>query len=272
MALDFSKHFTAYEQLVAEVDLIFRRIAESHPEEVRCGKGCADCCYAMFDLSLVEALYLNHHFNQTFEGQARSDILERADQADRMAYRLKRSAYKKKEEEGRPSEEIMEELGKARIRCPLLGESDLCIMYETRPITCRVYGLPLAIGGQARTCGRSGFTTGRPYPTVNIERIQDRLMEISQALAVDLHTRHSRIWDMLIPPSMALMTSFDEEYLGVIQENPAASPGGSPCSACSQDASSCGKDSSSCQGCDPDTQTITIGRVDDASPGEGERG
>jgi Fe-S-cluster containining protein len=271
MALDFSKHFAEYEKLVAEVDLIFHRIAESHPTEVRCGERCADCCYAMFDLSLVEALYLNHHFNQKFEGQARSEILDRADQADRAAYKLKRSAYKKNEE-GRPSEEIMEELGKARIRCPLLGADDLCVMYEARPITCRVYGLPLAIGGQARTCGRSGFTTGKAYPTVNIERIQDRLMEISQELTADLHTRHSRMWDMLIPASMALLTSFDEDYLGVIQETPGGALGNSPCSACSQDASSCGQDSSSCQGCDPTSQTITIGRVDSSSPGEGEHG
>ncbi|MFW5836897.1 MAG: YkgJ family cysteine cluster protein [Desulfovibrionaceae bacterium] len=274
MALDFCRHFEEYEKLVAEVDLVFCRISETHPEQVRCEKGCSDCCYALFDLSLVEALYLNHHFNQNFEGQARSDILERADQADRAVYKVKRNAFKANEE-GKPSSEILAELGKVRIRCPLLGEDDLCVLYDHRPITCRVYGLPMAIGGEARTCGKSGFTPGGSYPTVHIERIQDRLLELSQALVAELNTKHARMWDMLIPPSMALLTTFDENYLGVVDEarseKAAALIGDSPCTACSQNAASCGQDSSSCQGCDPDSQTITIGRTD-GKPGEGDRG
>lgn len=268
MALDFSRHFEEYEKLAAESDLIFRRVAETHPDEVRCVKGCTDCCYAVFDLTLVEALYLNHRFNQTFEGEERSKILERADQADRAAYKVKRQAFKASEE-GKPSREIMEEVGKTRIRCPLLGDDDLCVLYEHRPITCRLYGLPLAIGGEARTCGRSGFAPGGSYPTVHIERIQDRLMEMSQALVADLNTKHSRMWDMLVPPSMALLTTYDETYLGVVDESEGAD---SPCSACSQDAASCGQDSSACQGCDPDNQTITIGRMADGASQENNRG
>ena len=51
--------FTAYEALVAEADAVFARVGEMHPDCVTCKPGCSDCCHAMFDLSLVEAMYLN---------------------------------------------------------------------------------------------------------------------------------------------------------------------------------------------------------------------
>ena len=51
--------FTAYEALVAEADAVFSRVNELHPDCVTCKPGCSDCCHATFDLSLVEAMYLN---------------------------------------------------------------------------------------------------------------------------------------------------------------------------------------------------------------------
>ena len=54
--------FTAYEALVAEADAVFARVGEMHPDCVTCKPGCSDCCHAMFDLSLVEAMYLNARF------------------------------------------------------------------------------------------------------------------------------------------------------------------------------------------------------------------
>ena len=38
------------------IDEAFARVREEFPEEVRCGQGCDDCCHAVFDVSLVEAL------------------------------------------------------------------------------------------------------------------------------------------------------------------------------------------------------------------------
>ncbi|MBG0776812.1 MAG: YkgJ family cysteine cluster protein [Desulfovibrionaceae bacterium] len=268
MALDFSAYFENYEKLLAEVDAVFARVQRDHPECVACQPACSDCCYALFDLTLVEALYLNHHFNERHQGMDRSRILERADQADRESYRIKKALFHASEE-GRPSSEILAEVARLRLRCPLLGEDDTCELYEHRPVTCRLYGIPTAIGGEAHTCGKSGFEPGGRYPTVNIEVLQDRLMAMSHELAADLDTRYTDLGSMLVPVSMALMNTYDEEYLGVQAAQPAPDAeagtivldgrGGvgfeeSPCASCASKGSGCTPDSCDCAGHKDGTQ------------------
>ena len=36
-------------------------------------------------------------------------------------------------------------LGKQRVRCPLLTEKEECVLYEKRPIICRIYGVPFSL-------------------------------------------------------------------------------------------------------------------------------
>ena len=245
MALDFSDSFKKYEALVAEVDKVFDQVRSETGESVRCDKGCSDCCHALFDLSLVEAIYLNHHFNRTHEGMVRSRIIDQADAADRQAQKLKRDVFRKSRE-GVNTAELLDMVAKQRVRCSLLGEDDLCELYEHRPVTCRLYGIPMAVNGESRTCGLSGFEPGGSYPTVHLERIQDRLMAISRELVAGLNTRYDKLWDVLMPVSMALLTDFDENYLGV-GTIPTPKPGFAAeegesaklCSECDQDASSC---------------------------------
>ena len=86
MSLDFTETFDKYERLVKEVDAVFAQVQKQYPDCVACKMGCSDCCHAMFDLSLVEALYINSHFNRIEDSELRNEILERADKADREAY------------------------------------------------------------------------------------------------------------------------------------------------------------------------------------------
>ncbi|ABB40566.1 protein of unknown function UPF0153 [Oleidesulfovibrio alaskensis G20] len=214
MTQDFSEIFAKYEALVADVDNVFKRVQEAHPECVTCEKGCSDCCYAVFDLSLVEAMYLNHRFGQKFSfGPERSVIVERADETDRKLVKLKRQAHRDVQN-GRDAEEILQDMGRVRVRCPLLGETDGCELYEYRPITCRLYGIPTAIGGKAHSCGKSAFLAGKQYPTVNIDRIHERLAQLSLEIRDAVHSRFSELHTVLVPVSMALLTTYDDAYLG----------------------------------------------------------
>lgn len=214
MQFDFHKFFQDYEQILRDVDAVFQRVRQQHPDEVTCVEGCSDCCHALFDLSLIEALYINHHFLQRYDGLERGTILERADRADREAYKLKHKVFKASEE-GVSTAELLEQVAKMRVRCPLLNDEDKCDLYEHRPATCRVYGAPMAISGQAHTCGRTGFDPGKSYPTVHVEKIQDRLMLLSQELVQSIPTKYSRLFEVLVPVSMALLTKYDNDYLGI---------------------------------------------------------
>ncbi len=217
MIADLTPFFEEYEGLVAEIDALVERVGGEFAECIRCGKGCSDCCHALFDLTLVEAMYLHAKFGERFSGQQRSTILDRADEADRKAYRLKREAFRMSRDGARTTE-ILEFIGSARLRCPLLDEADLCALYEHRPLTCRLYGIPTAIRGKAHTCSKSGFKPGAAYPTVQIEKLQDRLLALSARLTGVLRTRYARLSETLVPVSMALMNKYDEEYLGVMSD------------------------------------------------------
>ena len=69
MTMDFKKHFVKYEALVEVVDGIFNRVKKEYPKEVFCREKCSDCCYALFDLTIIEAIYLNHKFKEKFSGK-----------------------------------------------------------------------------------------------------------------------------------------------------------------------------------------------------------
>lgn len=214
MALDFTEYFEKYEAVVAEVDAVFAKFENDMGELVKCGKGCSDCCNALFDVTLVEAMYINHKFNENFSGIPRSDIMTNADLADRQIHKIKRKVYKASKE-GKPVSEILQEVSKARVRCPMLSDDNLCAMYDYRPITCRLYGVPTSIGGEAHTCNLSGFKGGEKYPTVNMDIILDKLLAIGKELQKGIGSRFSELGEMLLPLSMALVTDYDEEYLGV---------------------------------------------------------
>ncbi len=216
MQLDFSKFFEEYEKILQEVDAVFERVRQQHPEEVACVEGCSDCCHAMFDLSLIEALYLNHHLYEHFSPMDRDAVLNRADTADREAYKLKRQIFKASEE-GQTASQILEQVSKMRVRCPLLNNEDKCDLYEYRPVTCRLYGIPMAIGSESHTCGRSGFDPGKSYVTVRMDKIQDRLLLLSQELVQSIPTRHTQLNEVLVPVSMALLNKYDNEYLGIVE-------------------------------------------------------
>jgi Fe-S-cluster containining protein len=214
MQFEFEPFFRRYEVLAAATDDVFRKVKERFPDLVTCRVGCTECCYALFDLSLIEAMYIHFRFNETLDETRRSNVLEKADTADRQIHIIKRKAYKAFES-GKSEDEILEEMAQEKVRCPLLNETDRCDLYAFRPITCRLYGIPTEIGGVGRTCGKSGFVKGSAYPTVHLDKIHRRLYELSTELAIALKSGYTKLGEMLIPLSMALLTEFDEEYLGI---------------------------------------------------------
>lgn len=216
---DYSPYFKQYEQLVAIADEAFKRVRDQYPEYVRCKTTCSDCCHALFDLTLIEALYINYHFQDRFKGRQHEVLVERANNADRKVYKVKRNAYKALQEDGR-EEEILFDLAKERVRCPLLNDEDTCEMYEQRPITCRLYGIPTTTQGESHTCGLSGFEKGTAYPSANLDALFERLHQISQELTAALKSKFTQLPSVLVPLSMALLTTYDDAYLGLdVQED-----------------------------------------------------
>jgi len=218
MKIDFTPYFEKYTALSAKADEMFAKVQSEFPECVTCEIKCADCCHALFDLTLIEAIYINHRFNEMFEGKKKEAIIAKSNRADRKTYMIKRKAYKDKES-GKNEVEILMEIAAERVRCPFLNEDDMCDLYECRPITCRLYGMPTSTGGIGHTCGKSAFVEGKSYPTANLDVIQKKLYEISAEFVGQIRTRYVKMGDLLVPLSMAILTDYDENYLGVVDEN-----------------------------------------------------
>jgi Fe-S-cluster containining protein len=213
--LDFSQTFKKYEALVGEVDKIFKSMQEAHGDCVRCEVRCSDCCHAVFDVTLVEAVYINHYLNTSLSRKQQHPIIKRAETADRKYYQVKQKLQKMYVGEGKSPEEVLLQLANERVRCPLLNDDEECDMYEKRPITCRVYGIPTSIGGKPHTCEKSAFQEGTAYPTVNLDKMNDRLFALSKELLEEIGSKNVKIHMSLVPPSAALMTTYDEDYFVV---------------------------------------------------------
>lgn len=212
--VDFEPYFAKYEALVSMVDGVFKRVKQEHGDQVKCKTGCSDCCWALFDLTLIEAIYISTKFRELLKDADREEILERANRADRKIYKIKRDANKFIQM-GKNEVEILAKVGAERVRCPFLSLKETCDMYDYRPITCRLYGIPTSINGMSHSCGMSGFEEGVPYPTVNMDTIYKQLYEISEAFVASIETKYEKMADMLVPLSMALLTEYSAEYLGI---------------------------------------------------------
>jgi len=217
MDIDLKPYFDKYEALVEKAEGAFDRVKASHAECVKCEEKCSDCCFALFDLTLIEALYLHHKFNEKFEGSARVELVEKANRADRRIYKIKRNAFKELQA-GSNEGELLAQMALERVRCPLLSEKDLCDLYDYRPLTCRFYGIPTAIGGAGHTCGKSDFKQGEQYPTVNLDAVHNHLQQISAELLRDIKSKNIKLVDLLVPVSSAMVMDFDEVFLGIAEE------------------------------------------------------
>ncbi len=163
------KGFEELEAFLKEIDQKFQEVNRRYRREVRCKKGCAHCCYAPFDLSFVEALYMRRAF-LLLPRRLRREITRRLDK------------YKKAWESSVPKPVNPFLLAKVKLRCPFLNEKDLCELYQARPATCRMYGIPILVEEETFVCPHSGFEPGKTYPTVLLNEVFKRLSEMSEKI------------------------------------------------------------------------------------------
>ena len=113
--MNFEPFFKQYEALVEQVESAFENVKSQYPDCVQCKVGCSDCCHALFDLTLIEALYIKHQFDLKFADEMRRKLIDRANEADRKTIRLKRQAQKE-HLEGVTENRILEEMASKRVR------------------------------------------------------------------------------------------------------------------------------------------------------------
>jgi len=204
-----SSLFRDYEQLAALADRTFEVMQRDYGDSVRCRRGCTDCCYAVFGLFPVEAVYLKHRFDE-LSGAVKEEILLRTVQADEDLQRLQ-ERLARFDGDPRMQGHI---IARERIRCPLLNAEEECALYPHRPITCRVYGIPVAIHGQGRVCWKAGFESGEAYPTFNLDAVYRKLYRLSQVLLEEAGANDPEKAALLLSVAKALKTPLTDLVRG----------------------------------------------------------
>lgn len=132
-----------YRELLNEVDIWFRRCSLAAGEQIACQRGCSACCRGLFDITLLDAFLLKDGFDRLAAA-----VRRRAGQAARGRV----TAIQRCWPDFKPPfllnlypEERWDEVmpDEDETPCPLLGDDGLCLVYESRPMTCRLHGIPM---------------------------------------------------------------------------------------------------------------------------------
>ena len=129
--VDLYPFFTDYERLVEKVDSRLKSGAEF------CGLDHDRCCKNLVVMRLGEAVYLNHAFVMSMSRTDRLAIVDKAVEANKT---LRQIGYK----QGRPETvtgELHEKYRAADQLCPL-NEMGECLVFDQRPLPCRLFDLP----------------------------------------------------------------------------------------------------------------------------------
>jgi Fe-S-cluster containining protein len=132
-----------YGNLLREVDAWFRRCLLLFPDKISCHNGCSECCRGLFDITLLDAVYLKRGFDNLPEEQ-KSELQQAALKRLRQLSEINPDFIEPWLLNGIPEEEwddLMPE--EDETPCLLLAENGACLVYEHRPMTCRLNGIPL---------------------------------------------------------------------------------------------------------------------------------
>jgi len=180
------------DEIFNNVDNAVAIIVKEFQHLVKCKPGCTSCCYALFDISFVEAFNLAMIIKDIKRSERRK--------LERLAKKFKEKFLKLIKIPNINTMSIN------KIRCPLLTDNGLCFLYFARPVNCRTYGVPTSLNGKSHVCGLSGFVEGKNYPTIELSKVQRQLLELSLQIAPNKELAYKRfiIADIILDTSLFL--------------------------------------------------------------------
>lgn len=132
-----------YGLLLGEVDAWFRHCLEQHPDLIACQNGCSECCRGLFDITLLDAFYLKRGFDRLPE-PLKTELVREASRRLEMLSHVNPAFIAPWLLNVIPEDDwdaLMPE--EDETPCLLLSETGGCLVYDYRPMTCRLNGIPL---------------------------------------------------------------------------------------------------------------------------------
>ncbi|HMK37198.1 MAG TPA: hypothetical protein VK463_19145 [Desulfomonilaceae bacterium] len=213
--MNLQQHIERYVELVCRADRLFESVRDRHGDLLSCKPGCDDCCSVYFQLSLIEAFFLSGMVRQHLRPTALERTLARADRIEPL---FRQATTSLAHMHGAGRQELSDAAARLRVPCPL-KEDRGCVLYEHRPITCRLYGVPQRIRGRVLSCPHNGFREGASYIAVDVDGIQETLHKYSREFLEDLiGSVPSARPRPLYSVSQALRTDFNRNFFEKLRE------------------------------------------------------
>ena len=130
-----------YKTLLETIDQWFAGCISASGSEITCRRACTGCCRGLFEISLLDARLLQLGFN-SLAAPIRQKVLLQAE--DRLTLLQQQWPEFKHPYilNFLPHDDWQEMPEDDQTPCPLLSDDGLCQVYEYRPMTCRLHGLP----------------------------------------------------------------------------------------------------------------------------------
>lgn len=220
MHMTLNEHIQRYLKLANQADELFEKVRNNHSDLMPCQIGCNDCCSVYFELSLIEAYVIHGFFGSHVSPEIQKDIRERALVVEPL-FREQQLIASRLRNFGQldPDELIVRNVATAIIPC-ILNLDGSCLLYDCRPITCRLYGTPQKIGDRITACPKTGFQKNRNYLSIEVTKINQALYDYSRDFLIDLIGIAPRSFPGLVMPvPTALKTPFDKSFFISLRDN-----------------------------------------------------
>lgn len=132
-----------YLPLLGELDHWQDQVRTRHPGVVPCRRGCEACCHGPFEVSIADVAVLLGAVARLDAATRRAVRARAAEQLARM--REVEPAWTAPYELAALGEERFDRMSDALadLPCPLLDADGACLVYQHRPLVCRLMGLGL---------------------------------------------------------------------------------------------------------------------------------
>lgn len=133
-----------YRELLSEIDCWFERCCAAVGDQIVCRTGCSACCRGLFDITLLDACLLQDGFNrlaapiqETIRSMAHQQLatIQTTVWQDFSSPWLLNRYPEADWDTAMPDDDEQP--------CILLDEHGCCRVYDSRPMTCRLHGVPL---------------------------------------------------------------------------------------------------------------------------------
>jgi Fe-S-cluster containining protein len=124
-----------YRRILERADRFFGAVVQQQPQNLQCGRGCSLCCHGLFEIGSGDVPVIAEGLGRLHPAR-RGKIIRRARQ-------IMESSAHPNLRECAPEEKHAFFDRTASTPCPNLSDAGECQIYDSRPLVCRTFGLPV---------------------------------------------------------------------------------------------------------------------------------